>query len=71
MIGGQNRSASVPVARIDARNEARVGPACRVFQPRCRPAELIEPGDCGVEVRLVEDLAAVDQVVFDREEIDP
>ena len=36
--------------------------ACRVFQPRCRPAELIEPRDRGVEVCLVEDLAAVDQV---------
>ena len=54
MIVGQNRSGSVPVARVDVRNEARVGSACRVFQPRCRSAELIEPRDRGVEVCLVE-----------------
>ena len=40
--------------------------ACRVFQPRRRPAELVEAGERGVEVGLVEEFAAVDQVAFDR-----
>ena len=44
--------------------------ACRVFQPRCRPAELIEPRERGVQVCLVEDLAAVDHVAVDRQEVD-
>ena len=42
--------------------------ACRVFQPRCRPAELVEPRERGVEVCLVEEFAAVDHVAFDRRE---
>ena len=32
--------------------------ACRVFQPRRRTAEFVEPGERGVEVCLVEDFAA-------------
>ena len=45
--------------------------ACRVFQPRRRPAELIESRDRGVQVCLVEDLAAAEHVVFDRQHVDP
>ena len=44
--------------------------ACRVFQPRCRPAELLESRDRGVDGCLVEDFAAVDHVAFDRENAD-
>ena len=69
-VVGQNRSHRVPVAGGEVRKEALVGPACRVFQPRCRPAELFEPRDRGVEVCLVEYFAAVDHVAFDREKVD-
>ena len=41
--------------------------ACRVFQPRRWSAELVEPGERGVEVCLVEDFAAADQVAFERQ----
>ena len=41
--------------------EALVHSACRVFQPRRRPAELVEFRERGVDVGLVEQLAAVDQ----------
>ena len=41
--------------------------ACRVFQPRCRRLQFIETGERGVEVCLVEDLAAVDEVAVDRQ----
>ena len=54
------------VAGREVRLEALVHSACRVFQPRCRPAEFVEPRERGVEVCLVEHLAAVDQVAFDR-----
>ena len=39
--------------------------ACRVFQPRRRPAELVEPRERGVDVCLVEQFDAVDQVAID------
>ena len=53
-----------------ARNEALVRLACGVLQPRPRPAELFEFRDRGVEVGLVEHLAAVDQVAFDCRSVD-
>ena len=43
--------------------------ACRVFQLRRRTAEFIEPRERGVEVCLVEDFAAVDQVAVDRQQV--
>ena len=48
-------------------SEALVRSACRVFQPRRRPAELVEPRERGVEVCLVEIFAAADQVAVDRQ----
>ncbi len=56
---GQHLRHGVPVAGREARLEALDHSACRVFQPRRRPAELVEPGERSVEVCLVEDFAAV------------
>jgi hypothetical protein len=39
--------------------------ACRVFQPWRLRLQFLKTGEGGVEVRLVEDLAAVDPVAFD------
>ena len=58
-MASQSRAAIV-------RPEAFVHPACRVFQLRRRSAELVESGERGVDVGLVEQFAAVDQVAFDR-----
>ncbi len=49
----------------EAREVSREYSACRVFQPRHLRVQLVEAGERGVEVRLVEDFAAVDPVVFD------
>ena len=57
--------------RREMRREALGHLACRVFQPRCRPVELFEPRDRGVEVRLVEYFAAADHFAFDRHHGDP
>ena len=43
--------------------------ACRVFQPRRRTTEFIEPRERGVDVCLVEYLAAIDLVAFDRQNV--
>ena len=59
-----------PVAGREVRPHALVYPAGRVFQPRRRPAEFVESGERGVEVCLVEHLAAVDQLAFDRQKSD-
>ena len=40
----------VPVASREVRVEAVVHLACRVLQPRCRSAELVESCERGVEV---------------------
>ena len=66
-VVGQHLGHRVPVAGRKVRLVALVYSACRVFQPRCRPAELLESRERGVQVALVEDLSAVDQVAFDRE----
>ncbi len=66
-VVGQCLRHGVPVAGREARIEALDHPACRVFQPRRRPMELVEPCERGVDVCLVEKLAAVDQVAFDRQ----
>ena len=44
--------------------------ACRVFQSRRLRLQFIKAGERGVEVCLVEDLAAVDPVAFDRKDVD-
>ena len=67
---GQHLGHCVPVAGGEARLKALIHSACRVFQPRCRPAELVEPRERGVEVCLVEELAAADHIAFDRQEVD-
>ena len=66
-VVGQHLRHRVPVAGREVRPEALVYSACRVFQPRRRSAEFVEPGERGVEICLVEELAAVDQVAFDRQ----
>ena len=45
-------------------------PACRVFQPRRRPTEFVEPRERGIDVCLVEKLAAAEQFAVDREQAD-
>ena len=60
----------VPVAGREVRPEAFDHSARRVFQPRRRPAELVEARERGVEVGLVEYFEAVDQVAFDRQKYD-
>ena len=60
----------VPVAGREVRQEALVCARCRVLQLRRWMGELFEPRERGVEVRLVEELAAVDQVAFDRQKVD-
>ncbi len=49
-VVGQHLGHRVPVAGREVRQEALVHSACRVFQPRRRPAELVEAGERGVEV---------------------
>ena len=66
-VVGQHLRHGVPVAGREVRQEAFGHLAGRVFQPRRRPGELIEPRDRGVEVCLVEELAAADQVAVERE----
>ena len=50
----------VPVTGHEVRREALDYPACRVFQPRRRTTEFVEPRERGVEVCLVEKLAAAE-----------
>ena len=69
-VVGQCLGHGVPVAGREVRKEALEHLACRVFQPRCRPAELVEPRERGVDVGLVEKFAAVDQVAVDGQEVD-
>ncbi len=54
IIVGQDLRHRVPVAGREVRLEALVHLACRVFQPRRRTTELVEPRERGVEVFLVE-----------------
>src|SRR3984957_11428248 len=68
---GQHLGHCVPVAGGEARLKALIHSACRVFQQRCRLAELIELRERGVEVCLLEDFAAIDHVLVDRQEVDP
>src|SRR5271163_3486767 len=44
--------------------------ACCIFEVRFRAAELFEPRDCGVDVCLVEYLAATERVAISRKEHD-
>ena len=58
----------VPVAGGESLQKAIGHLACRVFEPPRRLPEFVEPHERGVEVRLVEELAAIDPVTFDRRE---
>ncbi len=60
----------VPVAGREVRLQALVRPTCRVFQPRLWTAELVEPRERGVEVCLVEEFGATNQIAFDGHELD-
>ena len=63
---GQYLCHRAPVTGREVRPEALVHLACRVFQPRRRTTEFVEPRERGVEVCLVEHLDAVDQIAVDR-----
>ncbi len=69
-VVGQYLRHRVPVAGREVSLEAVVYSACGVFQLRCRSAEFVEAGERGVEVCLVEDFAAVDQVALDRQNVE-
>src|SRR5947209_7841947 len=58
------------IAKLEIVRQAPVHPTGRVFQSRCRSAELIERCERGVEVCLVEEFAAVKQLAFERHEVD-
>ena len=74
IVGGnvvcQCFSDGAPIASREVRREALGNLACRVLQPLRRPAELFELCKRGVEVCLVEDFAAADQVAPDRQKVD-
>ena len=69
-VVGQDLRHGGPVAGREVRQEALGHSACSVFQSRSRLAQLIELRERGVDVCLVEDLAATDQVTFDSENVD-
>src|SRR5271156_2823174 len=52
------------------RQEAVAHLAGCVFQPRCRSVELIESAERGIEVSLVVEFAAADQIAVERHEGD-
>ena len=68
-VVGQYLRHRIPVAGREIRLVALAHLACRVFQP-WRRAEFVEPRERGVEVCLVEELAAADQVAVDRRDVD-
>ena len=53
-VVGQYLRERIPVAGGEVRHVPLGRLACRVFQPRRRPTQLVEFRECGVEVRLVE-----------------
>jgi len=59
-----------PVARSEAGVEALERPACRVFQSRRQPGQLFESGQRRLEVGFIEDLAAVDRVTVNGQQVD-
>ena len=67
---GQHLGHYVPVLGGEARLEALIHSACRVFQLRRLWVQFVEPSECGVEVCLVEYLAAVEQIAIDRQKAD-
>ena len=69
-VVGQYISHGVPVPVRKARLQAFVRLACRVFGSGRRAAQQVEPRDGSVEVFLVEDFAAVDELTFDCEDVD-
>ena len=67
-VVGYHLRHGVPVAGGESLQKAIGHLACRVFEPPRRLPEFVEPHERGVEVRLVEELAAIDPVTFDRRE---
>ena len=70
IVVGQHLRHRLRVPRRVVLQEALVETACRVFQPGCRRMQFLEAGERGVEVCLVEDFAAADQVAVDRQKFD-
>ena len=70
VVGHQLRHRG-PLASREGHPKALVRSACRVFQPRRRSMQLLKTSQRGVDVCLVEDFAAVDQIAFDCQNIDP
>ncbi len=61
-VVGRHLGHRTPVARREVRQEAVADLAGHIVQPRCLPVQLIEPGERGVEVGLVEDLDAAVEI---------
>ena len=59
-----------PVAGLEVGQEAVISLGCRVFQPRRLRVQFVKSGERGVEVCLVEDFDAAEQVAFDCENVD-
>ena len=69
-VVGQYLRELIPVAGCEVRHVALGRLACRVFEPWRQPAQLVEFRECGVEVCLVEQLTAAEQVAFEHENPD-
>jgi hypothetical protein len=68
---GQYLADRCPVVSLVVREVAVLCSCCCVFESRRLRLQFIKAGERGVQVCLVEDLAAVDQVTFERQNVDP
>ena len=59
-----------PIAAVECIGETSRTSGSPRFRAAAPATELVEPRERGVEVCLVEELAAVDQVAFDRQNVD-
>ncbi|HEX3286212.1 MAG TPA: hypothetical protein VHT50_16585 [Mycobacterium sp.] len=60
----------IPVSGCEVIPEAFVDLDCGAVEPLCPRAQLVESRECGIEVCLVEKLAAVDPIALEREDVD-
>ena len=68
-VFSDNGEEAVKVAAVEYIHHAGENPRRGVLELRRRPTELVEAREGGVEVGLVEDFAAVDQVAVDRQRL--
>src|SRR3954470_10022377 len=64
-IRGQCVRHSVPISGRKLCQESLGRPTCRVFELRHRPTQFLEPCERGIEVDLVEQFHATDEVAFE------